>query len=179
MNRFLVLSALVAVGTCRPGIVSSSYGGGEHTDLSLAGLSFGGADHGLSHSSLGVGGQSLDLGGGYGGGGSSGGGYESGGNSGGGDFHHGVSIVGGGGNSQGQTIDLTHQGGGHHGPFGGSFVASSKYSAGGHGGESGGSGGHGYGVSEGGFEGHYSDVLGASEGSSGGYESLSSGSFGH
>lgn len=71
---------------------------------------------------------------------------------------------------------------GHQGAFGGSFVASSKYSAAGHGG--GGSGGHdwsggagGYGVSEGtGFAENYSDVLGASEsigsGGSSGYESL-------
>lgn len=53
---------------------------------------------------------------------------------------------------------LCDSGDGHHGPFGGSFVASSKYSSGGHGG--GGSDG-GYGVHEGGgFAEHYSDVLG-------------------
>lgn len=79
---------------------------------------------------------------------------------------------------------------GHGGPFGGSFVASSKYSAGGHGG--GGDGGHGlgggYGVSEGGngggFAEHYSDVLGASEhlggggGGGGGWEALQGASIG-
>lgn len=70
----------------------------------------------------------------------------------------------------------------HHGAFGGSFVASSKYSAAGHGG--GGSGGSsggglgGYGVSEQhgtGFAEHYSDVLGASDS---GYEALATGSIG-
>ncbi|ENN72378.1 keratin, type I cytoskeletal 9 [Dendroctonus ponderosae] len=186
MFRFVVLSAIVSLGSCRPGIVSTSFGhdgegGGDH-GLSLASISLSGASHGLGDSSFGSGGQTLDLGGGDHGWASGGsGGYESGGSSGGGDFHHGVSIVGGGGGQKGQTIDLTNQGDSHHGPFGGSFVASGKYSAGGHGGGS--DGGHGgYGVHEGGggFEGHYSDVLGASEGdSSGGWEQLSSGSIGH
>lgn len=127
----------------------------------------------------------------------------------GGDFHHGVSIVGTGGGGKGAVFDLTNQGKhtfllspflvaliihlpnsckyflagpGHQGAFGGSFVASSKYSAAGHGGGNGGGRGHdwsgGYGVNEGtGFAENYSEVLRASEsiGSSGGYESLGSG----
>ncbi|KAL1490902.1 hypothetical protein ABEB36_011577 [Hypothenemus hampei] len=177
MFRVVILSVLLSLGLCKPGIVSTSFGHDSEDDhgLSLASLALSGSSHGLGESSFGSGGQTLDLGG-WSGGGGGGGSYESGGVSSDGDFHHGVSIVGGGGGQKGQTIDLTHQGDGHHGPFGGSFVASSKYSAGGHGGGTDG----GYGVHEGGFEGHYSDVLGAGDDAgSSGYEHLSLGALGH
>lgn len=98
------------------------------------------------------------------------------GNSNGGDFHHGVSIVGAGGGDGHQDVsfDLTHHGGGgHSGPFGGSFVASAKYE--GHGGVA-------HKVADGNHadyitfdHGQYSDVLrasqdGASGGDGGGYK---------
>ncbi|CAG9857974.1 unnamed protein product [Phyllotreta striolata] len=108
----------------------------------------------------------------------------------GGDFHHGVSLVSTGGGGKGAIFDLTNHGTDpHQGTFGGSFVASSKYSAAGHEGGGGGGGhGGGYGVSEGaGWAANYSPVLGASESVGGGggggdvgHEGLSAyqGSFG-
>lgn len=66
----------------------------------------------------------------------------------------------------------------HQGSYGGSFVASSKYSAGGHGGDISNGGLGGYGVSEHlgtGFAQHYSDLLGSNYG---GNEALTIGSFG-
>ncbi|KAG5889361.1 hypothetical protein JTB14_009154 [Gonioctena quinquepunctata] len=188
MYKYLILASLCAAGYCRPTLVESGgdyggYGGGFGLGDSGGGwqgaLSLGSGGGGLGHDFEGASSSYGTIEGhGGGDGGGSGGSI-------GGDFHHGVSIVStGGGEHKGKVFDLTDHGGqAHQGSFGGSFVASSKYSAGG---QDGGGGGHGgYGVSEGGgFAEHYSDVLGASDqgssggGGHGGWESLSSGSFG-
>ncbi|XP_072392623.1 uncharacterized protein [Diabrotica undecimpunctata] len=156
MYKYLLFVSLIGLSTCFPGIIDSGHG--------LGGYGGGGSDWQGALANVGIGAgfdHSAGLDDGHGQGSPDG--------SIGGDFHHGVSVVSTGGGNKGAVFDLTNQGGGgHHGAFGGSFVASSKYSAGGHGGDggsSGGFGGHGgYGVSEGtGFAEHYSDVLGASQ----------------
>ncbi|CAH1113429.1 unnamed protein product [Psylliodes chrysocephalus] len=174
MYQYLLFASLLGLG--KSGIIDTgSLGDWQHA-LSLEGGGGGDWQQALSHG--GGGSQGLDDGQGHG---SPDGSI-------GGDFHHGVSLVsiGGGGGGKASVFDLTNHGNdAHQGSFGGSFVASSKYSAaghgdGGHGGQGGGGGGGGgYGVSEGtGFAEHYTSILGASEdvhsgGSPGGHEGLS------
>ncbi|CAH0559721.1 unnamed protein product [Brassicogethes aeneus] len=183
---FILASAVLAIAHCAPGIISGHDGGG----LSLGGGGGGGGGYNLGGHGSGI---SFLGGHGLGEGGNIGGHQQGGGESGGGDFHHGVSIVGLGGGQKSQSFDLTDKIGnhGHKGPFGGSFVASSKYSSGGHGGGGdggsghlgGGYGGHsfgggeGYQVSEGAT--HYSDVLGADQGHGGFQQGGGQDSFGH
>ncbi|CAH1118860.1 unnamed protein product, partial [Phaedon cochleariae] len=177
MYQFVLFASLAALGQCLPSLIdtegySGSYGGssgGWQGALSLAdgGHDFEGAAS--SYGGLNLNGHQTQEGGG-----------------GGGDYHRGVSIVGIGGGDQKNTVfDLTsHAGAGHKGSYGGSFVASEKYSGGS--GHDGGAPSAAYGVSEeysaGGGGAEFSDVLGASEQIGGGghknYEPLSAWSLG-